>query len=44
MRQRPTGAKDFEATLASAKAWLLIASVQLLMTRVCPNWIQFADT
>ena len=27
-------AKDFEASIASAKAWLLIASVQLLMRRV----------
>ena len=27
-------AKDFEASIASAKAWLIIASVQLLMRRV----------
>jgi transposase len=27
-------AKDFEASIASAKAWLLIASVQLLIRRV----------
>src|SRR2546423_1807451 len=27
-------AKDFEASIASAKAWLLIASVQLLVKRV----------
>jgi putative transposase len=27
-------AKDFEASIASAKAWLLIASLQLLVRRV----------
>src|SRR4051794_13447518 len=30
-------AKDFEASIASAKAWLLIASVQLLVRRVA--WV-----
>src|SRR3984893_2579361 len=37
-------AKDFEATLASAKAWLLIASVQLLMRRVARTGCNFSDS
>lgn len=37
-------AKDFEATLASAKAWLLIASVQLLMRRVARTEYNFSDS
>lgn len=37
-------AKDFEATLASAKAWLLIASVQLLMRRVARTECNFSDS
>jgi len=27
-------AKDFEATIASAEAWLMIASIQLLARRI----------
>ena len=31
-------AKDFEATLASALAWLLVASIQLLVRRLANAW------
>lgn len=37
-------AKDFEASIASAKAWLLIASVQLLMRRVACSGCNYSDT
>jgi putative transposase len=41
-------AKDFEASIASAKAWLLIASVQLLIRRVaypgCNHSDSWSDT
>ena len=37
-------AKDFEATLASAKAWLLIASVQLLIRRVARTECNLSDS
>jgi transposase len=37
-------AKDFEASIASAKAWLLIASVQLLIRRVAYSACNHADS
>jgi transposase len=37
-------AKDFEASIASAKAWLLIASVQLMLRRVARPECNFSDS
>jgi transposase len=37
-------AKDFEASIASAKAWLFIASVQLLIRRVARVNCNFVDS
>ena len=37
-------AKDFEASIASAKAWLIIASVQLLMRRVAYSGHNHSDS
>ena len=31
-------AKDFEATIESAKAWLMIASVKLMIRRLARQW------
>jgi putative transposase len=37
-------AKDFEASIASAKAWLIIASVQLLTRRMASSGCNHADS
>ena len=37
-------AKDFEASIASAKAWLIIASLQLLIRRVAIAGYNHADS
>ena len=37
-------AKDFEASIASAKAWLIIASVQLLTRRVAYSGYNHSDS
>jgi hypothetical protein len=37
-------AKDFEASIASAEAWLIIASVQLLIRRVAGSGHNHPDS
>ena len=41
---RGCGSSHFEASIASAKAWLLIASLQLLVRRVARTQHNLADS